>query len=147
MTVQDYLEWGAIYNRFHKTEWKEGTIEEITRDYPFIGNKVSPLNRYSDKNTHVAILKSLLNEKTYHIYLFTEKRSYSIVVTPDYIGASSSLRAWEPLENWHRSHDLVDGKATEETFNNIILAILADELIRYDDGSTFHVCAEEVQEA
>ena len=39
------------------------------------------------------------------------------------------------MEDWTRGRDLPDGKCNEDTFKRILFAILACELVRYDDGS------------
>ena len=45
-----------------------------------------------------------------------------------------TCRMREPLEDWHRGHDLPDGKCVAVTMEKIIYAILHDELVPYDDG-------------
>ena len=134
MTVQERLEDGKIYNRFDKTAWKEGGLDdELAMDYPFMAKYLHALNRYG-VNTKIAILKSLKFEKTYHLYLYTREKEYSISVAPNYIGAGYNNRYFDPLEGWRRGGDLADGEATEETFVRVLMSMLATELIKYDDG-------------
>ena len=67
--------------------------------------------------------------------MFSEKHMYSIVIEPKYMGAILSCLYKNPMEDWTRGSDLPDGKCNEETFKRILFAILACELVRYDDGS------------
>lgn len=123
-----------IYKRFGKDEWREGTVEELETDYPFLKGYISNINLYG-ANTRVAILKELNEDKVYHLYMFSEKHMYSISIEPDYMGAILSCLYKKPMEDWSRGCDLLDGKCNEETFKRILFAILACELVSYDDGS------------
>ena len=50
------------------------------------------------------------------------------------------------MEDWSRGSDLPDGKCDEDTFKRILFAILACELVKYDDGSKppVHIAETEV---
>ena len=133
MTIQERIDNDLIIERHKDGNWKESTLEELSSDYPFLKKYIQRINWYHN-NDRVAILKATNEEKLYELYLFSNKNEYSIWVTPKSIGAGSSCRYCEPLEDWHRGHDLPDGKCEEETFVSILFAILHDELIPYDDG-------------
>ena len=136
MTIQERLDSDyKIYNRFGKDEWREGTVEELEHDYPFLKGYISNINWYKGVNTRVAILKALNKDKEYHLYMFSNKYMYSIAIQPNYMGATLSCLYKNPMEDWTRGSDLPDGKCNEETFKRILFAILACELVRYDDGS------------
>ena len=77
--------------------------------------------------------------------MFSEKHMYSISIKPNYMGAIRSCLYKRPMEDWTRGSDLPDGKCTEETFKRILCAILACELVRYDDGSKPHVRVNETR--
>ena len=51
------------------------------------------------------------------------------------MGAILSCLYKNPMEDWTRGSDLPDGKCTEDTFKRILFAILACELVKYDDVS------------
>ena len=74
---------------------------------------------------------------------------YSIVIEPNYMGASLSCLYKNPMEDWVRGRDLPDGKCNEDTFKRILFAILACELVRYDDGSKppVHIAETEVSQS
>ena len=68
MTIQERLNSDyKIYNRFGKDEWREGTVEELEHDYPFLKGYISNINLYG-ANTRVVILKELNADKVYHLY-------------------------------------------------------------------------------
>ena len=145
MTIQEMLDGDyKIYNRFGKDEWREGTVEELETDYPFFKDYIRKINWYG-ANTRVAILKALNEDKEYHLYMFSEKHMYSIVIEPNYMGAILSCLYKRPMEDWTRGRDLPDGKCNEETFKRILFAILACEFVRYDDGSKPHVHVSETK--
>ncbi len=141
MTIQERIDHGMIYSTY-KEGWREGTVNELVKDYPFLEEYIKNINWWHNNN-RVAILKSKDNDKYYQLYMFSDKHKYSIRVEPEYIGCISSSLYKLPLEGWNRGHDMPDGKATEETFKNIIFAILHDELVPYDDGSKVPQCEEE----
>ena len=59
MTIQERLDSDyKIYNRFGKDEWREGTVEELENDYPFLKGYINNINWY-EINTRVDILKAL----------------------------------------------------------------------------------------
>lgn len=64
------------------------------------------------------------------VFLYTQRHKFSIAVKPNYIGAVMSNRFPLPGEDWTRGRDLADGPNTEETWNRILLDILAVELVR-----------------
>ena len=131
MTIQDRIESDMILSRL-KDGWKEGSVEELETDYPFLEGYIHNINWWQN-NSRVAILKSTDEEKRYQLYMFSEKHEYSIWISPKSIGAGLSCRYCEPMEDWHRGRDLPDGECNEETFKKILFAILACELVRYDD--------------
>lgn len=141
MTIQERIDNELIANRFKNGEWKEGNKEELAEDYEFMA---PILQNWYIPSHKLAIFKSTKEDKNYLIYLYTEKREYSIIIKPTYIGCQYSNRYYEPLEDWTRGRDLPDGKCTPITMFNIILAILGTELIAYDDGSQVpHWCGSE----
>ena len=133
MTIQERIDHDLIYSRFKDGTWREGTVEELEADFPFLKGYIRNINWYQN-NTRVAILKATDREKQYHLYMFSNEHVYSIWVNEKSIGAGLSCRYREPLEDWTRGRDLPDGPSTEETFKKILFAILACELVSYDDG-------------
>jgi hypothetical protein len=130
MTIQERIDNKMILERHKNGEWREGTVDELIGDYPFLKKHINGINWWH-KNDRVAILKSLKEEKAYQLYMFSQNHKYSIWVTPKSIGAGSSCRYCEPMEDWHRGHDLPDGDCNEETFVKILYSIMHDELIPY----------------
>lgn len=61
------------------------------------------------------------------------------------MGAGFSCLYQNPMEDWTRGNDLPDGKCDEHTFKRILFAILAGELVRYDDGSKHPVSIAETE--
>lgn len=137
MTIQERIDHELISKKYTDGTWKEGTMDELINDYPFVAPYLS--NSYI-MSCHVAILKSTKEDKHYHLYLFTEKNEYYIVINKNYMGCQYSTRYQRPLENWTRGNDLPDGKCNEHTLNFILLAILGTELIKYDDGTKIPCC-------
>ncbi len=58
--------------------------------------------------------------------------SYHFSFTDDYLGCIASCRTQRPGENWTRGSDLPDGEFSRETFDEIIRAIVAYELVDLD---------------
>lgn len=131
MTVQERIDSKLVIKRF-MTGWKEGTVEELEADYPFMQGYINRINWY-ENNTRVAIFKKI-DENEYSIYMYSHKYEYRITLNPRYMGASASCRAKEPLEDWTRGQDLPDGEPNEDTLKRILYAILSQELIHFDDG-------------
>ena len=47
MTIQERLDSDyKIYNRFGKDEWREGTVEELENDYPFLKGYIKNIHWY-----------------------------------------------------------------------------------------------------
>ena len=59
----------------------------------------------------------------------TAAHTYHLSFTDDYLGCGASSRTVRPGENWTRGNDLPDGAFSRETFDDIIGAILAYELV------------------
>ena len=59
----------------------------------------------------------------------TVVNTYSIHFTEGYLGCVASSRTLRPGENWTRGSDLPDGSFSRETFDEIIKAIVAYELV------------------
>lgn len=130
MTIQDRINESLIEKRFKDGNWKESNINELASDYSFFSTYLKNMSIYGP-NDSIAILKSLSEKSMYWIELFTEKHSYSIKVSPTYIGCGMSCRYNLPLEDWTRGRDLPDGKCCEDTLIRIIMAIIGTELISY----------------
>lgn len=133
MTIQERIDRNLIYETYKK-DWREGTVEEFEADFPQFKDYISRIN-WGELNSRVAILKSLEVNKTYHLYLFSQRYIYSISVNPHYLGCILAARQQRPLEDWHRCSDLPDGDCTEDTFKSILYAILSCELVPFDDGT------------
>lgn len=133
MTVQERIDCGWVLARYKDGTWREGTVEELEADYPFMKGEISKINWYG-LNKRVAIFKKK-DEKVYHLYMYSEKYEYTVHITPTYMGGFGDCRVHEPLEDWTRGNDFPDGKCDIKTFRRILYAILSYELIPYDDGS------------
>ncbi len=59
----------------------------------------------------------------------TASFTYHLSFTDDYLGASASARIMRPGEDWTRGSDLPDGKFGRETFDEIMRAVVAYELV------------------
>ena len=59
----------------------------------------------------------------------TRAHTYSIHFTAGYLGCVASSRTVLPGEDWTRGSDLPDGSFSRETFDEIIKAIVAYELV------------------
>lgn len=134
MTVQERIDSGLIDKRFQK-DCREASVKELEKDYPCLKGFIAGINWHRKDNTRVAILKANLPEPSYRLLLFSHTHEYSIYIRPNWIGAGLSNRFYEPLEDWHRGRDLPDGPCSRDTFKKILYAILACELIPYDDGT------------
>lgn len=132
MTVQERIDCEMIISRYKDGNWREGTMDELIQDYPFIEEYLPTPYIVS---SYIAILKSKTEDKFYNLYLYTDKREYYIVIKPDYMGCQYSCRYQEPLEDWTRGRDLPDGKCNKQTLLKILLAIMGTELVRFDDRS------------
>lgn len=102
-----------------------------------------PIQRRGANLIDAAVLESTANidgDETFHIRLFTSRRSYVIVVRPagissqggenGYLGATVSKRMPRAGETWTRGNDLADGPYCKETWDQIVADILACELVR-----------------
>lgn len=134
MTIQQRIDSGCIMQRFRKG-WREGTVDELTADYPFMNEFVDSILPWRGKNAKIGILKSIDTDKYYYVYLYTEKARYTIDFRPKYMGCDYTNRTIGILEDWHRGNDFPDGDSNAETFRNILYAILYNELEDIDDGS------------
>ena len=59
----------------------------------------------------------------------TGTNTYSIRFTNRYLGCVAGSRLQRPGENWTRGSDLPDGDFSRETFDEIIKAIIAYEMV------------------
>ena len=59
----------------------------------------------------------------------TAAHTYHLSFADDYLGAQACTRTYRAGEDWCRGNDLPDGKFTRETFDNIIRAVFAYELV------------------
>ena len=59
----------------------------------------------------------------------TGTHSYHLSFTETYLGCTASSRTQCPGESWTRGSDLPDGKFSRETFDEIIRAVLAYEVV------------------
>lgn len=130
MTIQERIDRRLIITRFTEG-WKEGTVEELEADYPFMKGYINRINWYGE-NKRVAILKNIETQE-YCLYMYSDKYEYRIALKPTYMGASASCRTHEPLEDWTRGHDLPDGEPNENTLKRILYAILSSEIISFDN--------------
>lgn len=133
MTVQERIDCGWVLKCYKDGTWKEGTVEELEADYPFMQGEINRINWYGF-NKRVAIFKKK-EEKEYHLRMYSEDYEYIIHITPTYMGGFADCRVHRPLEDWTRGNDFPDGKCNIETFKRILYAILSYEIIPYDDGS------------
>ena len=62
----------------------------------------------------------------------TAAHTYSIYFTPTYLGCIASARTVRPGEDWTRGNDLPDGPFSKETFDDIMRAVVAYELVALD---------------
>jgi len=73
----------------------------------------------------------------FRCYLYTTSYRYHIVAHDDsggnYLGCTCSCRTPLPGENHTRGSDLADGKLTEETFNEILIDIVRNELCKLSE--------------
>ena len=59
----------------------------------------------------------------------TASHSYHISFTESYLGCTASSRLQRPGEDWTRGSDLPDGRFSRETFDSIVRAVLAYEVV------------------
>jgi hypothetical protein len=59
----------------------------------------------------------------------TATHTYAIAFTDTYLGCVASSRIERAGENWTRGSDLPDGKFSHETFDEIMRAIVAYEMV------------------
>lgn len=109
-------------------DYKEVSLNELSKDYKFVVETINKI-LFGSINDKFVVLKSTRENKTYMMVAFTEKHEYTIRISPDYIGGGLNCRYEEPLEDWHRGNDLVDGKCTKETLLSVFADILYNELI------------------
>ena len=70
-----------------------------------------------------------------HISIYTDTHAYHISAklssgdNDGYLGCTVTNRKWRTGENWHRGNDLPDGPFNKNTFDEIVRAILAFEII------------------
>ena len=134
MTIQERIDSGCIMKRFREG-WREGTVEELVTDYPFMKEFVENLLFWRTKNAKIGILKATDKEKYYYLYLYTKKARYTIDVREDYMGCDYTNRTMGILEDWHRGNDFSDGECNAKTLKYILYEILYNELEDIDDGS------------
>ena len=72
-------------------------------------------------------------DEHFKIYLYTESNKYAIYAREytnndyDYLGCMCQSRRQRPGEDWFRGRDLPDGRITEKTWREILMAILRTE--------------------
>ena len=59
----------------------------------------------------------------------TTRNIYYLSFTDTYLGATVTSRTARPGEDWLRGNDLPDGEFSRETFDKIICAVFAYELV------------------
>lgn len=105
--------------------FKDGEVlsskDEIEKDYPCTSKF---LERF--KNMYI-ITK---NEKgIYKIYLYTDNYEYIIIVFGTYCGGFTTVRKRGIKEDWDRGNDMLDGKPSEELFDELAFDMLKNELV------------------
>jgi len=80
-------------------------------------------------------------ERKYTCYLYTDNYRYRLsaverVKDDGYLSCIMSTRKPRAGENWTRGSDLPDGPFTEETWDQIVSAILANELVPLSEDRT-----------
>ena len=69
--------------------------------------------------------------------IYTDTNCYMITAKEradgGYLGCTSHTRKPRAGEDWHRGHDLADGKLTAETWRRILADIVSYELVRVHD--------------
>lgn len=61
--------------------------------------------------------------------IYTNTNEYVIASSGTYLGCTATSRKKRPGEDWHRGNDLPDGPCTEETWIEILKAIVSYELV------------------
>ena len=112
--------------------WNKSSEADLVNDYPLFADFIKDINWYGD-NTRVRVLKSGDKEKLYKLKLYSEKHEYSIIVGSTYISAGLSNRYCLPGETWTRGRDLPDGDCDSSTIKRIVNAILACEILPYEN--------------
>lgn len=62
----------------------------------------------------------------------TAAHTYHLSFREDYLGCTASCRTVRPGESWTRGSDLPDGEFSRDTFDEIVRAVLAYELVDLD---------------
>ena len=117
-------------------------LEVLQHKYAELAQWLRPLCRY-DKIEDFVIID--YKDKTLYLKLFTKDHSYRISARlPDceklgngkmisvdgYLGCQGQIRKPRAGEDWTRGNDLPDGPYTKETWDKIIYAIIAYELVK-----------------
>lgn len=105
--------------------FKDGEVlsskDEIEKDYPCTSKF---LERF--KNMYI-ITKN--KKGIYKIYLYTDNYEYIIIVFGTYCGGFTTVRKRGIKEDWDRGNDMLDGKPSEELFDELAFDMLKNELV------------------
>ncbi len=85
----------------------------------FIRYGVEPLRR----------LRFSESESQEKVIFCTATNTFAISFSDTYLGCVGSSRIQRPGENWTRGSDLPDGKFSRETFDSIMRAVVAYEMV------------------
>ena len=85
------------------------------------------------RDVEVSHLESYDGSEAVTVYIYTNTNKYSIravVGDKSYLGCVASARTPRAGEDWTRGNDLPDGKFCQETFDNIMKAIVGYEVVK-----------------
>ena len=96
------------------------------------------LSRWGKLETHILELDpthGANDELHYRVQFFTDTNAYTISAVErdgerNYLGCVSSCRKPRAGEDWHRGSDLPDGYLCEETWRDILAAIVSYEMVK-----------------
>ena len=88
------------------------------------------------KESHKVLLCFDVNSNGYRILFYTNSYKYSITFNKDknYMGCVSNRRKQNAGEHWTRGSDLPDGIYGDDTWNEILRAIVSNELVELQLG-------------
>ena len=82
--------------------------------------------------TDVVVFSTVDGYDEYTFYIYTDNYRYCIYAHNrgecGYLGCTYQNRRYRPGEDWFRGNDLPDGPLTEQTWYNIMVAIVRNEL-------------------
>ena len=92
---------------------------------------IDDLDFYQEAPSTVVHKMDCPGERKIKIYTFFICYTIRAVESEDggYLGCQSIVRAQQPGEDWNRGSDLPDGSLTEETWRQILQAIVRDHLL------------------